>query len=184
MTIETIYRSLEFLALLLFNIAIGALGFIPSILITPVNLDRFGLAGGSALSVSGEIIGALFGFWLYRYGAKHIPSTWQQQRWFRFFLRQKNATVFWAVIAFRLLPFAPSGAVTAGAALTRISTPAFFAASSIGKLPAVSIEIAVAFGLTLWLPRSVLYSVVIGLLVIVFAIAIFKKRGTPKTDAP
>lgn len=123
---EGLLRLFEFGLLLIANIAIGAFGFIPSILITPVNLDRFGLAGGSALSVSGEIIGALFGFWLYRYGSKHIPSTWQQQRWFRFFLRQKNATVFWAVIALRLLPFAPSGAVTAGAALTRISAPAFF----------------------------------------------------------
>ncbi|MEZ0480292.1 TVP38/TMEM64 family protein [Planococcus sp. SSTMD024] len=183
MTIEFIYRSLEFSALLLLNIAIGAFGFIPSLLITPVNLDRFGLAGGSVLSVSGEIIGALFGFWLYRYGAKHMPPAWQQLRWFRFFLRQQNAAVFWAVIAFRLLPFAPSGAVTAGAALTRISTPAFFAASSIGKLPAVAVEIAVAFGLTLWLPRSVLYAVIMALLVMVVTAAILRKRSTPKTDA-
>lgn len=180
---EGLLRLFEFGLLLIANIAIGAFGFIPSILITPVNLDRFGLAGGSALSVSGEIIGALFGFWLYRYGAKHIPSTWQQQRWFRFFLRQKNATVFWAVIAFRLLPFAPSGAVTAGAALTQISAPAFFAASSIGKLPAVAIEIAVVFGLTLWLPRSVLYSVIITLLVIIIAVATLQKRNATKVDA-
>lgn len=86
---EGLLRLFEFGLLLIANIAIGALGFIPSILITPVNLDRFGLAGGSALSVSGEIIGALFGFWLYRYGAKHISSTWQQQRWFRFFCAKR-----------------------------------------------------------------------------------------------
>ncbi|AUD13891.1 hypothetical protein CW734_09910 [Planococcus sp. MB-3u-03] len=81
---DWLLRFLEFVLLLIGNIAIGTLGFIPSILITPVNLDRFGLIGGSALSISGEIIGALFGFWLYRYGTKHIPVAWQQSSWFRF----------------------------------------------------------------------------------------------------
>ncbi|MFP8782438.1 TVP38/TMEM64 family protein [Planococcus plakortidis] len=178
---ELMARFLEFCMLLLGNIAIGALGIIPSIFITPVNLDRFGLVGGSILSISGEIIGALFGFWLYRYGTKHIPAAWQQHRWFRFFLRQKKTTVFWAIIAFRLLPFAPSGAVTAGAALTTISAPAFFSASSLGKLPAVSIEIAVAFGLTLWMPRPVLYSSIGIALFIFISAALFRKRSAPKS---
>lgn len=180
---EWLLRSLEFFLLLIGNIAIGTLGFIPSILITPVNLDRFGLIGGSVLSISGEIIGALFGFWLYRYGAKHIPVAWQQRSWFRFFRNQPPASVWWAVLSLRILPFVPSGAVTAGAALTRISALAFFSASSIGKLPAVAIEIAVAFGLVLWLPRSVLYSVVGMCLVILLLIALIRKRN-PKKKAP
>ncbi|MGM0898011.1 MAG: TVP38/TMEM64 family protein [Bacillota bacterium] len=180
---EWIVRSLEFGFLLIGNIVIGALGFIPSILITPVNLDRFGLIGGSVLSISGEMLGALFGFWLYRYGAKHIPSAWQQHRWFLFFHQQPGKTVFWSVLSLRIMPFVPSGVVTAGAALTIISTPAFFAASSIGKLPAVTFEIAVAFGLTLWLPQSVLYSV-IGLFLAFFVIAAFLKKRTAKTQTP
>ncbi len=168
--------------LLILNIGISALGFIPSILITPINLDRFGLMGGSALAVVGEVIGALIGFWLYRYGAKHLPSAWQQQQWFQFFLRQKNGAVFFAVIAFRLLPFAPSGAVTAAAALTPISAPAFFWASSIGKLPALALEITVAFGLVFWLPQSLLYGVIgvgfVGLLLM----ALNRKRSSTKLN--
>lgn len=180
---DWLLRFLEFVLLLIGNIAIGTLGFIPSILITPVNLDRFGLIGGSSLSISGEIIGALFGFWLYRYGAKHIPVAWQQSSWFRFFRNQPPASVWWAVLSLRILPFVPSGAVTAGAALTRISALAFFWASSIGKLPAVAIEIAVAFGLVLWLPRSVLYSVLGMCLVILLLIAMIRKRSRKK-NAP
>ncbi|MBT2582191.1 VTT domain-containing protein [Planococcus sp. ISL-109] len=164
------------------NIALGALGFIPSLLITPVNLDRFGLIGGSALSLSGEILGALCGFWLYRYGAKRIPPAWQQHRWFQYFQHQQVKTVFWSVLVLRLVPFVPSGVVTAGAAVTRISAPAFFVASSIGKLPAVALEIAVAFGLTMLLPRSVLYSV-LGLGLLVTAVTVlYRRRSTPPSN--
>lgn len=177
---EGLLRSLEFILLLIANIAIGTLGFIPSLLITPINLDRFGLIGGSALSISGEMIGALFGFWLYRYGAKHIPDAWQQRSWFRFFRNQSPVSVWRAVLGLRILPFVPSGAVTAGAALTRISAPAFFAASSLGKLPAVAIEIAVAVGLVLWLPRSLLYSALGMCLVILLLIALIRKRNPTK----
>lgn len=180
---EVMVRFLEFGLLMIGNIAIGALGFIPSILLTPVNIDRFGLIGGSILSISGEMLGALFGFWLYRYGAKHIPAAWQQQRWFRFLQDQAPKTVWWAVLSLRILPFVPSGAVTAGAALTKISTPAFFTASSIGKLPAVAIEITVAFGLTLWLPRFVLYGA-IGIFLVIFAAAAAVRKRSPNTDAP
>ncbi|MBU9674370.1 VTT domain-containing protein [Planococcus sp. CP5-4] len=178
---EGLLRSLEFILLLIANIAIGTLGFIPSLLITPINLDRFGLIGGSALSVSGEIFGALFGFWLYRYGAKHIPDAWQQRSWFRFFRNQSPRTVGWAVLALRILPFVPSGAVTAGAALTRISALAFFGASSIGKLPAVAIEIAV--GLVLWLPRSAMYSI-ISIILVMFLLVVLIRKRSPKTNAP
>ncbi|AUD13890.1 hypothetical protein CW734_09905 [Planococcus sp. MB-3u-03] len=61
--------------------------------------------------------------------------------------------------------------------MTRISALAFFWASSIGKLPAMAIEIAVAFGLVLWLPRSVLYSVLGMCLVILLLIAMIRKRS-------
>lgn len=178
MSIELMYRALEFAALLIFNIALGALGFIPSLLITPINLDRFGLVGGSVLSVSGEILGALFGFWLYRYGAKHIPLAWRRHRWFQFFQHQQVTTVFWSVLVLRLVPFVPSGVVTAGAAVTKISTPSFFIASSLGKLPAVALEIAVAFGLTILLPTGMLYSLLATGFVVIIIVAIYRKRNT------
>ncbi|KYG58735.1 hypothetical protein AY633_00390 [Planococcus maritimus] len=177
-----LFSVAKFYMLLILNIGIGTLGFIPSILITPINLDRFGLIGGSALSVVGEIFGALIGFCLYRYGAKHLPSAWQQQQWFQFFLRQKNGAVFFAVIAFRLLPFAPSGAVTAAAALTTISAPAFFWASSIGKLPALALEITLAFGMVFWLPQSLLYGVIGVGFVGMLLMALKRKRSSTKLN--
>ncbi|MDN5710129.1 MAG: VTT domain-containing protein, partial [Planococcus sp. (in: firmicutes)] len=111
-----------------------------------------------------------------------IPDAWQQRSWFRFLRNQSPVSVWWAVLSLRILPFVPSGAVTAGAALTRISAPAFFAASSLGKLPAVAIEIAVAFGLVLWLPRSLLYGALGMCLVILLLIALIRKRN-PKKNA-
>lgn len=177
----------EFVGLLLFNIAAGALGFIPSLLITPINLDRFGLVGGSVLSVAGEIFGALAGFWLYRYGATQLSMRYRNHRFFLFFRSQKPRAVFFSVLGLRLMPFVPSGVVTAGAALTALSAPAFFIASSIGKLPAVALEIAVAFGLTLWLPRPWLYALLGVAATMLAGFALIQKRrklAVPPKEKP
>ncbi|TAA73285.1 hypothetical protein D2909_00095 [Planococcus salinarum] len=74
--------------------------------------------------------------------------------------------MFWAVIALRLIPFVPSGLVTAGAALTPISGPFFAIASTLGKIPAVFLEVALVYGLIQTIPLSYQYGLAAGILLL------------------
>ncbi|ANU24832.1 hypothetical protein BCM40_07580 [Planococcus donghaensis] len=144
--------------LLLVNLAVSAVGFVPSILITTVNIQFFGLYGGAFLTFVGEIVGALLGFYLYRFGFSKVDPKWLQHRFWLKLQQQSTKQVFGVVILLRLLPFMPSGLVTAGAALTRINGKMFWLASSIGKVPAVLLELAAVYGFTLLAPKSVQYA--------------------------
>ncbi|AIY05501.1 hypothetical protein Plano_1536 [Planococcus sp. PAMC 21323] len=155
MLIVSLYFGIEIFFLLLINIAVGAIGFIPSVLITAVNIQSFGLYGGAILTFSGEIIGALLGFYLYRFGFSKIKPNWKRHRIWQKLQKQSTRQVFSMVIILRLLPFMPSGLVTAGAALTPISGKLFWLASTIGKIPAVLLELAAVYGVTQLAPKSV-----------------------------
>ncbi|EGA90432.1 hypothetical protein GPDM_05376 [Planococcus donghaensis MPA1U2] len=140
------------------NLAVGALGFIPSVLITAVNIQSFGLYGGAFLTFVGEIVGALLGFYLYRYGFSKVDPKWMRHRFWLKLQQQSPKQVFGMVVLLRLLPFMPSGLVTAGAALTPISGKLFWLGSTIGKVPAVMLELAAVYGITQLAPKSVQYA--------------------------
>lgn len=163
---EAFIHIIQFIGLLLANLAVGAVGFIPSVIITSVNFNVFELLPGIVLSVSGEIFGALLGFYLYRWGFSKADPKWFRHRFWQALQSQSNKRVFLMIIGLRLIPFVPSGLVTAGAALTPISARLFMIASTIGKIPAVSLEIAVVYGFTQTVP--ILYqSILLGLVGVV-----------------
>lgn len=74
----------------------------------------------------------------------------------------------------RLIPFVPSGLVTAGASLTLISGPLFTIASTIGKIPAVFLEVAVVYGLINTIPSGYQYSIAI--LILIVSLLIWNKN--------
>ena len=170
--------ALEFLFLLFINLAVGAVGFIPSVLVTVVNIQSFGLYGGAALTFTGEILGALLGFYLYRIGFSKADPKWLRHPFWKKFQNQSTNRVFSLVILLRLLPFMPSGFVTAGAALTSISGTLFFTASSIGKIPAVLLELAAVYGFTQIVPATIQY-ILFGA-VLAVSLAIFFKSSKQK----
>ena len=86
--------------------------------------------------------------------------------------------IFILIILFRLLPFVPSGLVTAGASITTISGGLFMIASSIGKIPAVILEVAVIFGVLQKVSMTYLYISFILLLIIISPIWIKNKKKT------
>lgn len=86
--------------------------------------------------------------------------------------------VFMLIILFRLLPFVPSGLVTAGASMTTINGRLFMIASSIGKIPAVILEVAVVFGVLQKVSMTYLYISFILLLIIILPIAIINNKKT------
>lgn len=164
---EIFITLLEFLLLLAANILTGALGFIPSFVMTAVNIRSFGLQGGAALTLLGEIFGALAGFHLYRFGFSKAASSWQRHRFWNFWHGQPDSRVFKAVILMRLVPFVPSGLVTAGAALTNIRAWPFMAASTIGKVPAVFLELAAVYGFVQVAPPVLQYAAFCAVLIFI-----------------
>lgn len=156
--IDNLLMIFEYLFLLIVNLAVGAVGFIPSVLITAVNIQSYGLYGGAILTFTGEIVGALIGFYLYRFGFSKADPKWMRHRFWQKFQQQSTKQVYSMVILLRLLPFMPSGLVTAGAALTQISGKAFWFASTIGKIPAVILELAAVYGVTQIAPKNVQYA--------------------------
>lgn len=96
-----------------------------------------------------------------------------------FFKTIKNSSpmnVFRLVILFRVLPFVPSGLVTAGASLTSIDARLFTIASSIGKVPAVILEVAIVFGVIQKISMNYIYTSIILICIVVLTIWIYNKK--------
>jgi len=170
--------ALKFFLLLILNLGIGAIGFVPSFFITAININTLGLVLGSILTFIGEILGALIGFHLYRWGFSKIRSKWLDNSFFKVMKNSAPKNIFILIILFRLLPFVPSGLVTAGASITTISGGLFMIASSIGKIPAVILEVAVIFGVLQKVSMTYLYISFILLLIIISPIWIKNKKKT------
>lgn len=102
----------------------------------------FGLYYGILISWSGEVIGAIVMFIFARYFFRHAVAGWITKSPY---LKQVDdysaANGFRALLIARLLPLAPSGIITAIAAISRLSFRDFFWATFIGKLPPVIIKV-------------------------------------------
>jgi len=168
--------ALKFFLLLILNLGVGAIGFVPSFFITAININTLGLVLGSILTFVGEILGALIGFHLYHWGFSKIRPKWLNNSFFKAMKKSSPKKVFILIILFRVLPFVPSGLVTGGASLTTISGVRFMMASSIGKIPAVILEVAVVFGVLQKVPMTYLYIFFILLLIIILPLWKKNKR--------
>ncbi|WP_378952193.1 TVP38/TMEM64 family protein [Pelosinus sp. sgz500959] len=102
----------------------------------------YGLFWGVIISWTGEVVGAVVMFVFARYFFRTLIEGWIKKS---SYLKQvddysaKNG--FKALLIARLLPLAPSGIITAVAAISRISFRDFFLATLIGKLPPVVIKV-------------------------------------------
>jgi len=176
------YRGFAIPLSLLVEILIAVIGVFPSFFITAANVAVFGIWWGTALSVTGESLGAVVAFILYRKGLESL--TGRNSRFatsFRGKLEKfSDATegrAFLLVLAFRLLPYFPSGAVTLGAAGSRISTRAFLISSTLGKLPALAVEVATVT-LAMKLPLKGFLILVAAVILVWVLIKIIKSRRT------
>lgn len=180
--IASLIVSVEFLVLLAVNIAVGAVGFIPSVLVTALNIQSYGLYAAAALTFTGEIIGAILGFYLYRFGFSKANPKWLHHPFWQKFQQQSAKRVFTLVILLRLLPFMPSGFVTAGAALTKISGKLFLIASTIGKVPAVLLELAAVYGIIQIVPISIQFLLFSAVLIVCVVLLLKTKQAkTPQS---
>ena len=134
---------LAILLSLMVNIVISIAGVIPSTFVTAANIIYFGFAGGLAVSIIGEALGAIVSFLLYRKGIKKLEEKFSAKPSLNMLERLKNTRgleAFMLVLILRIFPFAPSGLVTLAASISKISAIAFAVSSTIGKIPALFIE--------------------------------------------
>lgn len=177
--IATVPLPLALLVSVILNIVLSIVGVIPSAFLTVINITVFGFWGGFWVSLVGEIMGSVIAFWLYRKGfrrfidsrSKHTPRL---QR----LLHASQAEAFVFVIGLRLLPFMPSGLVNLYAAVGTMSFLLFTVASSIGKIPALFIEVSAAHAVVSWSVAGQVIVVVVAVVLLVYTfirIGPFKK---------
>lgn len=128
----------------LIGVVVSVLGVLPSTFVTAANLVYFGLWIGTLLSFTGEVLGAVCAFLIYRQGLQYAlrrPLPDRVNRLQQKLQTQQGHEAFWTIILLRLLPFVPSGIVNIVSAASGISVLLFLTASTIGKIPAMLVEV-------------------------------------------
>ena len=104
----------------------------------------YGLFWGTVISWGGEVIGAICMFIFARYFFRQLVAGWITNSRYLQQVDDYSATNgFKALLIARLLPLAPSGIITAVAAISRMSFRDFLLATIIGKLPPVIIKVLI-----------------------------------------
>lgn len=167
------YGDFAIVLSILLNICISLFGFIPSVFLTVINLKFFGLAGGFSISLIGEALGALVAFWLYRLGFRKIVEKKVPHPKIQKLLHVKGKEAFLLIFSLRLIPFIPSSLVTLYAALGKVSWGWFAFASTIGKVPALLMEV---YSVKEVVNGTLLGKIILGLLGIITLVYVWKKR--------
>ncbi len=128
----------------------------------------YGLFWGTVISWAGEVIGAVVMFVFARYFFRSMVECWLDKSKYLAQVNEYSATNgFKALLLARLLPLAPSGIITAIAAISKISWQDFLLATVLGKLPPVVIKVVMGHDLVFAgdnMPRLIVITVVVALL--------------------
>ncbi|MFC4777779.1 TVP38/TMEM64 family protein [Paenibacillus sp. GCM10023252] len=136
------------------NVAISITGVLPSVFLSGANAIIFGPALGFTVSLLGEVIGAQAAYWLYHKGLMRVrraQSGALTGRWIKAFLHAAPSKQLGLLLAGRLAPFIPSGAVTVVAVLGNVPLLIFMTSTIVGKAPSVAAEIWLGYSLYEWI---------------------------------
>lgn len=159
------------------NVIISISGFLPSAILTAVNITVFDFKMGLILSIVGEAIGAVISFILYRKGITRLSNKAHiKNRWLIRLQQTNGLEAVILVLILRILPFVPSGVVTLVASYSMMSIYIFVIASTLGKVPSLLMEAyAVDRALDLSMKWQIISFVLI--LLIFFAHVLWKKNN-------
>ncbi|MEH7093065.1 VTT domain-containing protein [Priestia megaterium] len=154
------YPQIAIISSVLISVVVSILGFIPSTFVTAINLKIFGLWEGTIISFLGEVIGAIISFVLYRKGFNRIV----EQKVSKYpkvqrLLHVTGKEAILMVFSLRLMPFVPSSIVTFLSAVGKISPFHFFMASTLGKIPALAIEVYSTYQIVTWTKQGMCISI-------------------------
>lgn len=138
----------------------------------------FGLFWGIIISWVGEVIGALVMFIFARYFFRHTVEGWiVKSRYLKQVDDYSAENGFKALLIARLLPLAPSGIITAIAAISRMSFKDFWWATFIGKLPPVVIKVLLGHDIVFAGENMDRLIFVTLLVVLIYVVLWWHKRG-------
>lgn len=143
----------------------------------------YGLFWGIIISWAGEVIGAVCMFVIARYFFRRMLEGWiQKSKYLKQVDDYSAENGFKALLIARLLPLAPSGIITAVAAISRISFKDFFLATFLGKLPPVVIKVLLGHDLVFAGENMTRLILVVVLVVVVYVGLWWYKRKKGKKD--
>lgn len=139
----------------------------------------YGLFWGTIISWMGEVVGALIMYVFARYFFRSAVEGWVTKSPYLKQVDDYSAdNGFKVLLIARLLPLAPSGIITAIAAISKMSFRDFFLATFLGKLPPVIIKVMLGHDLVFASENMTRLVIVILLVVFIYVGLWWHKRNT------
>lgn len=177
------YGTWAILVSLLIDIFINAVGFLPSIFISTANGLLFGLPIGILISWLAETIGVIISFIVMRYFLKESAEKIISEN--KFLNRANNQSTengFKFMLIARMLPYFPSGVLTAIGAVSKISFKDYVIANFIGKFPSTALEVVLGHDLVNYGQNKWRLSIIITILILIYLGYLWKNRKTKKNE--
>lgn len=167
---------------LLIDIFINAVGFLPSVFISTANGIVFGLPIGILISWIAETIGVIISFVIMRYFLKESAEKIIAENKFLNNVNNKsNENGFKFMLIARMLPYFPSGVLTAVGAVSKISFKDYVIANLIGKFPSTALEVVLGHDLVNYGENKWRLSIILTVLLLIYLGYLWKNRKSKKS---
>ena len=151
------------------DVLINAGSVFPSIFISTANGLIFGLPMGILISWLAETTGVVISFWLMRYLFRGTAEKMIAKSSMLMKIDDLSGRkgLQWMALA-RMLPYFPSGILTAIGAVSKISTRDYIIANLIGKFPSTALEVVIGHDLVNFQQNSERLAVLVTVVIIIF----------------
>ncbi|MGI6092651.1 MAG: TVP38/TMEM64 family protein [Veillonellaceae bacterium] len=143
----------------------------------------YGLFWGTIISWLGEVTGALVMYVFVRYFFRSATEKWIIKSPYLKKVDDYSAdNGFKVLLIARLLPLAPSGIITAVAAISRMSFKDFFTATFLGKLPPVVIKVILGHDIVFASENMTRLIIIVALVILIYAALWWHKRKKVRNE--
>lgn len=178
------YGAWAILVSLLIDIFINAVGFLPSIFISTANGLLFGLPIGILISWIAETIGVIISFIIMRYFLKEsAEKIISENKFLNNVNNRSNENGFKFMLIARMLPYFPSGVLTAIGAVSKISFKDYVIANLIGKFPSTALEVILGYDLVNYGQNKLRLSIIVTILLLIYLGYLWKNKKNKKTES-
>ena len=163
------YGAWAMLISFVLDVLINAGSVFPSIFISTANGLIFGLPMGILISWLAETTGVVISFWLMRYLFRGTAEKMIAKSSMLMKIDDLSGRkgLQWMALA-RMLPYFPSGILTAIGAVSKISTRDYIIANLIGKFPSTTLEVVIGHDLVNFQQNSERLAVLVTVVIIIF----------------
>ena len=168
--ISALFGAWAMLISFLLDVLINAGSIFPSIFISTANGLIFGLPLGILISWLAETTGVVISFWLMRYLFRGAAEKMIAKSPMLMKIDDLSGRkgLQWMAAA-RMLPYFPSGILTAIGAVSKISTRDYIIANLIGKFPSTALEVVIGHDIVNFQQHSERLAVLVTVAILIFA---------------